>query len=264
MSRPRAGYIGFNRDPAAGAESAPGVWTLREAEAARRAGTWPGSPDPYFSNVSLLLHMDGTNGSTSFPDTSGSPKSVTAGGSAAVSTASSKFGGASVRIPASSYLEVSGSGLTPSGDFALELWANFDSTGSHYVMVQSFWTGGGWALWQHPDYPGKASFWVWNYSNSSPLMVSTTSFTAGVWTYIAVSRSGNAWNLYFNGTREATVTNSASISQPLLRVGSYRDSSTVSVASMIGYQDDVRLTLQTARGYTGASITVPTAAFSNS
>ena len=39
MTRPRGGYIGFNRVPAATAAS--GVWTLREAEALKREGTWP-------------------------------------------------------------------------------------------------------------------------------------------------------------------------------------------------------------------------------
>ncbi|NDG32837.1 hypothetical protein EB118_22555, partial [bacterium] len=37
--RGRGGYVGFNRVPTAGAAS--GVWTLREAEEATRAGTWP-------------------------------------------------------------------------------------------------------------------------------------------------------------------------------------------------------------------------------
>jgi len=46
MSRPRGGYIGFNRVPAASAINsvASGVWTLREAEALKRAGTWPSAP----------------------------------------------------------------------------------------------------------------------------------------------------------------------------------------------------------------------------
>jgi hypothetical protein len=39
MTRPRGGYIGFNVVPTTAAAS--GVWTLREAEAAIRAGTWP-------------------------------------------------------------------------------------------------------------------------------------------------------------------------------------------------------------------------------
>ena len=41
--RRRAGYIGFNSVPAASAlnSAASGMWALREAEAMRRAGTWP-------------------------------------------------------------------------------------------------------------------------------------------------------------------------------------------------------------------------------
>jgi len=44
--RPRGGYIGFNRVPAAAAfnSAASGVWTLREAESLKRAGTWPSAP----------------------------------------------------------------------------------------------------------------------------------------------------------------------------------------------------------------------------
>ena len=45
MSRGRGGYIGFNRAPAG--QAASGVWTLREAEAFKRAGAWPvSSSDP--------------------------------------------------------------------------------------------------------------------------------------------------------------------------------------------------------------------------
>lgn len=41
MSRPRGGYIGFNRVPAESAlnSAASGIWTLREAEAASAACT---------------------------------------------------------------------------------------------------------------------------------------------------------------------------------------------------------------------------------
>lgn len=47
MSRPRGGYIGFNRVPDAAAvnSAAVGVWTLREAESLKRAGTWPSAPE---------------------------------------------------------------------------------------------------------------------------------------------------------------------------------------------------------------------------
>jgi hypothetical protein len=52
--------------------------------------------DPQFGSVSLLLHGDGTNGSTTITDSSPTPKTVTAVGNAQISTAQSKFGGVSV------------------------------------------------------------------------------------------------------------------------------------------------------------------------
>ena len=66
-------------------------------------GTTFGSPnelnaavsDPEYSNVRLLLHCDGANTSTSFPDASTQIYTVTANGDAQVSTAQSVFGGAS-------------------------------------------------------------------------------------------------------------------------------------------------------------------------
>jgi hypothetical protein len=51
--------------------------------------------DPNYASVSLLLHMDGTNGSTVFTDLSPVPKVVTRFGDAQISTAQSKFGGSS-------------------------------------------------------------------------------------------------------------------------------------------------------------------------
>jgi hypothetical protein len=66
-----------------------------------------GPTDPYFSNVSLLLHGDGANGSTTIVDSSPSPKTVTAVGNAQISTAQSKFGGSSLAFDGSGdYLTV--------------------------------------------------------------------------------------------------------------------------------------------------------------
>ena len=51
--------------------------------------------DADFDKVSLLLHMDGADGSTAFTDSSQRPKTVTAVGDAKISTAQGLFGGAS-------------------------------------------------------------------------------------------------------------------------------------------------------------------------
>jgi hypothetical protein len=70
--RGRGGYIGFNRVPAASAinSAASGMWTLREAEAMRRAGTWPTSP-PSGVGSGLQLWLDASDASTLFDATSG-------------------------------------------------------------------------------------------------------------------------------------------------------------------------------------------------
>jgi hypothetical protein len=64
--------------------------------------------DEEFGNVSLLLHGDGTNGSTTIVDSSSSPKAVTAVGDAQISTAQSKFGGSSIAFDGTGdYLSIS-------------------------------------------------------------------------------------------------------------------------------------------------------------
>jgi hypothetical protein len=87
--------------------------------------------DPVFNNVSLLLHGNGTNGSTTITDNSPSPKTVTAVGNAQISTAQSKFGGASIAFDGSGdYLTVLNSSQFNFGvdDFTIEAWFYRTST----------------------------------------------------------------------------------------------------------------------------------------
>jgi hypothetical protein len=73
MSRARGGYIGFNRVPAAAGvnSAASGVWTLREAEALRRAGTWPTTFSDPTTFSGLQLWLDASDASTLFDATTG-------------------------------------------------------------------------------------------------------------------------------------------------------------------------------------------------
>ena len=80
--RGRGGFIGANVTPAsAGVNSAAsGVWTLREAEALKRAGAWPtvlGVPQKAW--VSAITYSDGGNWDTGVPDSAavGRPGNVT-------------------------------------------------------------------------------------------------------------------------------------------------------------------------------------------
>ena len=101
---------------------------LRSALASQTS-TPPSTPttDEYFSDVGVLLHGDGTNGSTAIVDSSTNNHTVNVNGNAQISTTKSKFGGSSM------YFNGSGDYLTiPNnssfdfgyGDFTIEFWMN--------------------------------------------------------------------------------------------------------------------------------------------
>jgi len=73
--RGRGGYIGFNRVPEASApnSAASGIWTLREAEALKRAGTWPTAlgVNPVPDIAGLQLWLDASDAQTLFDATTG-------------------------------------------------------------------------------------------------------------------------------------------------------------------------------------------------
>jgi hypothetical protein len=253
--RARAGYIGFNRVPSLSAAS--GVWTLREAEKARRATTWPSTGDPFFSSVALLLHMDGTG--SSFVDSSGTPKTITANGNATQSTAQSKFGGKSAAFDgAGDYLSVPS--ITLSGDFVFECWLQWNGA----IGRDFSWITGG------PD--GTSSqFFLLTKQNRTGLRFGLTavaeygtgSFTwvPGTWYHVALVRSGSAIRFYVNG---ANVTDGSPTASDTF-TGEMRlaaDGSGLYDSNI--YLDDVRITVGNDRGYTGSTITVPTAAFPDS
>ncbi len=68
MSRPLAGYIGYDAEPTT--DAAPGIWTLREAEFYKRKAQWP----PLFvpnDLAGLQLWLDASDASTLYDATSG-------------------------------------------------------------------------------------------------------------------------------------------------------------------------------------------------
>jgi hypothetical protein len=94
-------------------------------------GSW-GSEEEVGGNdeyTKLLLHMNGTDGSTSFIDSSASTHTVTATGDAQIDTAQSKFGGASGLFDGSGdYLSLADSSdwYFGTGDFTIDFWVRWD------------------------------------------------------------------------------------------------------------------------------------------
>lgn len=256
-------YIGFNRVTSTSQGSASGVWSLAAAERRRRATAWPIAitPDPDFASVSLLLHMDGSNGSTTFTDSSSNSLSVTANGNAQISTAQSKFGGASGYFDGSGDYIATGTdaALTfGSGSFTIEFWIRPTGTQPTNPRIignlsANAFVAGDWVLTQDLNY----GFYVASYSGASPLVSLGSSATNDVWTHIAIVRDGNDFEMFKDGVSVSTNTWSGSLDSGTRRfvVGS----SGQTTEFWKGYIDDLRITKGVAR-YT-ANFTPPTAAF---
>ena len=209
-----------------------------------------GPTDPDFANVSLLLHGDGTNGSTTIIDSSPSPKTVTAVGDAQISTTQSKFGGASMYLDGNGdYLTLPASAdfLFP-GDHTIECWIYWDGTYASGAR-NIYGTGGSGSLGQIGIFEGFGLYWGGVFAYNYPPI--------NQWVHVAASRQGSTVRLFINGVLTASGTQSASIgsSTASAYVGNRADL----YHPFKGYIDDFRITKGVAR-YT-ANFTPPTAPF---
>jgi hypothetical protein len=213
--------------------------------------------DLYFSNVALLLHMDGTNGSTTFTDSSGTPKTPTVNGGAQISTAQSKFGGASGLFSGGSSDNLNyGSLSIGNQDFFVEAWVY--RTGSGVIAsngMDVFAT----YRWQLIANDNSSITFNSHYRASlgggqeQALNISVDSLPTSQWRHIAVSRQSNTFRVFVNGSLEGAGDNEAAYTSGAFVVG----------GGAVGYIDDLRLTVGSSRGYT-ATFTPPAAAFPDS
>jgi hypothetical protein len=225
--------------------------------------------DEYFQNVSLLLHGNGTNGSTTITDNSPSPKTVTAVGNAQISTAQSKFGGSSIefdKVADRLTLAASSDFAFGTGDFTIEFWAysrDVSGTTQRGFLQISSATGG-----LSPSYVNSISIYQGanatggvlngglvasvdnNFVGSNTAVLSTNT-----WFYVALTRASGTVRLFFNGNVHASIANTSNLTASNLVIGGIWDTSFL----FDGYIDDLRITKGIAR-YT-ANFTPPAAPF---
>lgn len=215
----------------------------------------PGGGDPYFSFVQLLLHLEGANHATTTTDQIG--HTMTFGGSAEISTTQAKAGSSSLSVPGSGSLgatQVSTEFNLGSGDWCVEgFWYLTTNTG-----LQTFYStsnGGGRFVC------GLFSTFLFIFNGAFIPLDASTPITTGAWHHVAFVRNSGTYAIYLDGTRIATST-------PGTNIGATGDAYLGHEPSVSqdtnGYIDEFRLTVGSSRGYTGASITVPTVPLPNS
>lgn len=221
--------------------------------------------DPDFANVSLLLHMDGTDGSSTFIDNSPNAFTVTAHSNAQIDTALSKFGGASGLFGGGTdHISVADNAAFAfgSGNFSIECFLYWPGTSSGFwgilgkrstSAVYGPFTFGVDASNGRPAFYASTSGSSWNVA-----LAPATALTVGIFNYLNVRRTSNLWELSLNGTTIASQTVSGSLvtNSSRVRIGVSADDFAFPLISNL---DELRITKNVSR-----PITVPTEAFPNS
>jgi YD repeat-containing protein len=225
--------------------------------------------DFYSGNVVLLLHGDGADGSTVFLDSGPSPKTAVVGGGAQISTAQSRYGGASMKFNGTSSLLTYAHDTTlnlASGDFTIEASVYINSLAFNNVILQkdqSFGT-------TYPSYglyvttTGQLAGLVATGNSAGfgqTLFSATGLITTGQFYHVAFTRQGSTLRLFVNGVlvQTATQTGIALDGGKPLVIGRYPSGGGTADNWFNGYIDELRITKGVAR-YT-VSFTAPTAAY---
>ena len=219
--------------------------------------------DEEFDKVSLLLHGDGTNGSTTIVDGSSSPKAVTAVGNAQISTAQSKFGGASIAF------DGNGDQLTAlnvdanNTDLTIECWLRLNSYPTLTGIIACTYSG--------TSLSTQLNTFLFTVSSTGAIRAggalggqeTTDTLPLNTWAHVAFvyTHSNQSRKAFLNGvggvayTAEAITNNLVSS----VFIGGSAGSSNVGSSWLDGYIDDLRITKGVAR-YT-QNFTPPTAPF---
>jgi len=167
--------------------------------------------DTLYPFVKLLLHGNGTNGITIFTDNSPSPKTLTPTGNVQISTAQSKFGGASIVFDgAGDYLSFTQSNIIGTGNFCVEAWiypTSFVDDGEIFCVGD---VGSTAQLDFFLEYKttGALRGSVLNGAGVAYIDITTATglIALNTWTHVAFTVAGTTGRLFINGVLSQTGT----------------------------------------------------------
>lgn len=225
------------------------------------------SGDPYLSSVTLLMHCDGTNGSTTFTDNGPLARTITPSGNAQISTAKSKFGGASALFDGTGDFLNASYATSPIGtaDVTVEFWINPAAVAADYNVL-AIASGTNLNLFIGNDSSISSGrgirFVVRNDAQSTNIDLSGTGIatTIGTWTHVACVIEGSTGRIYIDGVQKdnGVVSGTRTATFTGLNVG-YLHSGAPRYLN--GNIDELRITKGVCRYPGGTTFTPQTAAF---
>ena len=245
--------IGTSFESAGGSSNYEGwIDEVRVSNSARYTTTFTPSTTPFVNdaNTLVLIHMDGTDGSTVFRDDNGAraQQGIVAVGNAQIDTAQSKFGGASALFDGTGdYLTSTNSNLLTlgTGNWTIECYYRISTLVTDQYLIS--FLGGPSTHWGINIYTGQ-----WRIGVITGTTNGTTGIDTGNWHHAALVRD-SATNLtfYVDGAVVSTKSISAgdNYDSTLFVLGQYSVNLGYD-AELNGHLDEVRVS-NTAR-YTAA------------
>lgn len=243
---------------------AQGGWIVNPYRLAVGGGGGGGG-DPYFSSVVQLAHFDGTNGSTTLTNSSSGGNTMTVRGASTISTAQSKWGGASLRAPTTGTgaqaAEIADYGFAH-GAVTMEGWVRLDSLVDYYVPFSFEQDGGSTACILRVTSAGAVRLFI---DSGNKVTSSNGVISATTWHFISYCMAAGSVGvnrdhyLHVDGVHIGTWNSTygwGSTGRLFVMQDAYG-------SDAVGYVDDFRVTKGVCR-YTNSNYTPPAAAFPNS
>jgi hypothetical protein len=218
----------------------------------------PAAGDSYFGNVQLLLRADGSG--SSFTDSSLYTRTITAYGNATQSSTQSKFGGLSASFDGNGdWLSVASTPNIGTDDFVLEFWMRVADVSAYQHIIGTSTTNNFMVALLAP-YNGAGAIGI-GRNNIAWDFVRNATLSNNTWHHVAISRNSGTMRIYVDGS----IVGSSGSNTQSYPIGTMEIGATSAGATgpLNGYIDDLRLTIGSSRSYTGSTITVPTATYSN-
>lgn len=207
----------------------------------------------------ILLHMDGSNGGTTFTDSNlGGSAHTWSAASATTSTSAPKFGTASM-LAATGYISTPDSTdfTLGSSDWTVDFWLKTSTTTGQALFGQG---NGGTTSSITMTMNSSAVTGIIYTGTTGTSISSATNLTDGSWHHVALVRSGGSIMLFLDGVLKTTIAYASAISNvsDVFAVGQV--GALGGATSFNGNIDEFRLSVGIARWT--ADFTPPTSAYS--